>query len=288
MRKEFRSLLFFVIISLSAMAQQGNAHFKSIQKSLLNTKSNVVMIAAHRGAHNNVPENSLAAIKEAINLGIDIVELDIRFTKDRKMVLMHNKTIDGTTNGKGLVTDYTFEEIRKFRLKHKNVVTEEVIPTLEEALLAAKGKILIDLDIKQDECIDSIMVVVKRTSTQKNCLFFVYEPALAKMIKGKKAGFQLLVRTENVQAVDTLFSVVRPEAVHIDPSHYTESVVHTLKKGKSRVWINALGGVDKNAESGNLNAYDDLIKFGANIIQTDQPALVKKYLESKGMYYKKG
>jgi len=222
------------------------------------------------------------------NLGIDIVELDIRFTKDRKMVLMHNKTIDGTTNGKGLVTDYTFEEIRKFRLKHKNVVTEEVIPTLEEALLAAKGKILIDLDIKQDECIDSIMVVVKRTGTQKNCLFFVYEPALAKMIKGKKAGFQLLVRTENVQAVDTLFSVVRPEAVHIDPSHYTESVVHTLKKGKSRVWINALGGVDKKAESGNLNAYDDLIKFGANIIQTDQPALVKKYLESKGMYYKKG
>ena len=85
MRKEFRSLLFFVIISLSAMAQQGNAHFKSIQKSLLNTKSNVVMIAAHRGAHNNVPENSLAAIKEAINLGIDIVELDIRFTKDRKI-----------------------------------------------------------------------------------------------------------------------------------------------------------------------------------------------------------
>ena len=172
MRKEFSSLLVFCYHFTKRNGATGNAHFKSIQQSLLNTKNNVVMIAAHRGAHNNVPENSLAAIKEAIKLGIDIVELDIRFTKDRKMVLMHNKTIDGTTNGKGLVSDYTFEEIRKFRLKHKNAVTEEVIPTLEEALLAAKGKILIDLDIKQDECIDSIMALVKRTGTQKELFVF--------------------------------------------------------------------------------------------------------------------
>ena len=288
MRKGFSSLLFFSMVAIGAIAQTGKSHFKSIQQSLLNTKSNVVMIAAHRGAHNNVPENSLAAINEGIRLGIDIVELDIRFTKDRKLVLMHNKTIDGTTNGKGPVSDYTFEEIRKFRLLHKNAVTEEKIPTLEEALLAAKGKILIDLDIKQDECLDTIMALVQRTGTEKNCLFFVYEPVLAKMIKEKSPAFQLLVRTESVQAVDTLFHVIRPEAVHIDPSHYTQSVVNTLKAGKSRVWINALGTVDKKAAAGDLTAYDDLIKFGANMIQTDQPELVKKYLQARGLYYKKG
>jgi len=244
------------------------------------------MIAAHRGAHNHVPENSLASIEEAILLGIDAVELDIRFTKDRKLVLMHNKTIDGTTNGKGLVSDYTFDEIRKFRLLHKKTVTEELIPTLEEALLAAKGKILVDLDIKQDECLDSIMALVTRTGTEKNCLFFVYEPALAKMIRDRSPSYQLLIRTESVRAVDTLFNVIRPEAVHIDPSHYTKSVVKTLKRGKCRVWINALGGVDKKAAAGDLNAYDDVLKFGANMIQTDQPELVKKYLQAKRLYYK--
>ena len=172
MIRAFYSLLFFGIISTGAIAQSGKSHFKSIQQSFLNTKSNVVMIAAHRGVHNNVPENSIAAVHEGIRLGIDIVELDIRFTKDRKLVLVHNKTIDATTNGKGLVSDYTFDEIRKFRLLHKKIVTNEVIPTLEEALLVAKGKILIDLDIKQDECLDSIMVLVKRTGTEKNCFFF--------------------------------------------------------------------------------------------------------------------
>ena len=108
------------------------------------------------------------------------------------------------------------------------------------------------------------------------------------MIKEASPKFQVMLRTENVKAVDTLFRVVRPEAVHIDPSHNTASVVNTLKAGKSRVWINALGAVDKKAAAGDINAYDDLIKYGANMIQTDQPELVKKYLESKGRYYKKG
>src|SRR6476660_6386350 len=149
MFKQIGILLISFIIPFLAVGQKDNSHFQSIHESLLNTKNNIVMIAAHRGAHNLVPENSLASIREGIKMGIDIVELDIRFTSDRRLVLMHNKTIDGTTDGKGLVTDYTFEEIRKFKLKHNGQVTEEVIPTLEEALLIAKGKILIDLDIKQ-------------------------------------------------------------------------------------------------------------------------------------------
>lgn len=288
MKTKISTLVLFVAISIGATAQEGSSHFNSIHRSLLKTKNNIVMIAAHRGVHNNVPENSIAAIEEGIRLGIDVVEVDVRFTKDRKMVLMHNKTIDGTTNGKGLVSDFTFEEIRTFRLLHQKKVTEEKIPTLEEALLAAKGKILVDLDIKQDECLDSIMALVKRTGTENNCLFFVYEPALAKMIDDRDRAFQLMVRTESARAADTLFTVVRPEAVHIDPSHYTSAVVKKLKKGKSRIWINALGTVDKKAAAGELNAYDELLKFGANIIQTDQPALLKKYLQSKGLYYKKG
>ena len=286
MKKYIKSLLFFVIISSAAKAQSNKDHFNTIVQSLKNTNNGVIMIAAHRGAHLDFPENSLPAIREAIRIGIDVAEIDVRFTKDRHMVLMHDKSINRTTNGKGLVADFSFDEIRKFRLKQKNTITDERIPTLEEALLIAKGKILLDLDIKQDECIDSIIALVQRTHTQNNCLFFVYEPSLAKSIKERNRNFQLLVRTETAQAVDTLFSVVKPEAVHIDPSHYSDAVVRKLKAGNSRVWINALGDVDKKAVSGNLNAYNELLRFGANIIQTDQPAMLKKYLESKGLYYR--
>jgi glycerophosphoryl diester phosphodiesterase len=287
MNKFFYGLVLLLCISHLSNAQKGDAHFNAIVQSLHSTNNSVVMISAHRGSHLDFPENSLAAIRGAIQIGVDFAEIDIRFTKDRHMVLMHDKTINRTTNGKGLVSDFTFEEIRKFRLKQKDSLTQEIIPTLEEALSTAKGKIILDLDIKQDECIDSIITLVQRTGSEKNCLFFVYEPALAKMIKAKNADFQLLVRTESAQAVDTLFSVIRPEAVHIDPSHYTEAVIRTLKGGKCRVWINALGDVDKKAVDGDLTAYSELLKNGVNIIQTDQPAMLKKYLESKGLYYRK-
>lgn len=286
MNKYFYSLALLISISCPSNAQQGKSHFNTIVQSLHNTNNGIVMISAHRGSHLDFPENSLAAIRDAIQIGVDFAEIDIRFTKDKHLVLMHDKNIDRTTNGKGLVSDFTFDEIRKFRLKQKDSLTQEIIPTLEEALSTAKGKIILDLDIKQDECLDSIIALVQRTGSEKNCLFFVYEPPLAKMIKSKNESFQLLVRTESVQAVDTLFSVIRPEAVHIDPSHYTEAVVHTLKNGKCRVWINALGDVDKKAVAGDLKAYDELLKNGVNIIQTDQPAMLKKHLESRGLYYK--
>ena len=284
MKKIIIGLVFLVTICQNLFAQQETARFKDIQRSLKNTNNTVVMIAAHRGAHLDVPENSLLAIKEAIDLGIDIAEVDVRFTKDKHLVIMHDKTINRTTNGNGKVSDLTFEEIRKYRLKQKDSLTNEIIPTLEEVLLAAKGKILIDLDIKDDESIDSIIVLVTRTHTMDNCLFLVYEPILAKKIKDHSDKFNLLVRTENEMAVDTLFSVVRPEAVHIDASHYTKAVVQTLKSGKSRVWINAMDDADKVAAKGDLSAYERLLRFGANIIQTDQPALLKKYLESRGLY----
>src|SRR6186997_186218 len=100
MKKIIIGLVFLVTICQNLFAQQETARFKDIQRSLKNTNNTVVMIAAHRGAHLVVPENSLLAIKEAIDLGIDIAEVDVRFTKDKHLVIMHDKTINRTTNGK--------------------------------------------------------------------------------------------------------------------------------------------------------------------------------------------
>ncbi|WP_315823721.1 glycerophosphodiester phosphodiesterase family protein [Paraflavitalea speifideaquila] len=142
--------------------QEATDHFKKIQSAFLNTHSRVVLVAAHRGAHLEAPENSMAAFRKAIDLGIDIIELDVRCTKDGVLVCMHDKTVNRTTNGKGAVDSFTFEEIRQLRLKHNGQVTDEQIPTLEEALLLAKGKILVDLDIKAANCIEGIMATVEK------------------------------------------------------------------------------------------------------------------------------
>jgi glycerophosphoryl diester phosphodiesterase len=93
-------------------------------------------ICAYRGASNTHPENTRAAIREAIRLGAHMVEMDVCFTKDRQLVLMHDVTVDRTTNGRGAVSELTLEEIKRLDAggwKSGQFEGEEV-PTLEEVL----------------------------------------------------------------------------------------------------------------------------------------------------------
>ncbi|HPP52927.1 MAG TPA: glycerophosphodiester phosphodiesterase family protein, partial [Thermoguttaceae bacterium] len=93
-------------------------------------------IAAHRGASATYPENTLAAFREAIRLGVHQMEFDIKMTKDKRLVLMHDAAVDRTTNGRGRVADLTLEEIRRLdagRWKGAQFAGEHP-PTFEEAL----------------------------------------------------------------------------------------------------------------------------------------------------------
>src|SRR5207344_706472 len=99
-------LVLWLSISCLSHAQPGKSHFNAIVQSLHNTNNGIIMISAHRGAHLDFPENSLPAIRGAIQTGVDFAEIDIRFTRDKHLVLMHDKSIDRTTNGKGLVSDF--------------------------------------------------------------------------------------------------------------------------------------------------------------------------------------
>ena len=118
----------------------------------------------HRGSRAYEPENTLRSFKKAIELGVDAVELDVRRTKDDKIVVIHDAKVDRTTNGKGLVSELTLEEI-------KQLVTEkgEKIPTLEEALdfLDKKVKILVEL---------------KETGLEKQVLSLIHERGLKKNV----------------------------------------------------------------------------------------------------------
>ena len=267
-----------------AVQAQETARFKEINKAFLDPGSKVIMICAHRGAHNDLPENSLASFRKAIELGIDIFELDIRATKDDSLVIMHDRTVDRTTDGHGEVASLTFEEIRRLHLKFDGKPTDEKVPTLEEALALAKGKILVDLDIKVAK-FPEILAVVNRTQTKNTVFALVYRPIYGKMIKEQSPGFRTLIRTTSESAVDTLFTVTGTEAVHIDNHHNTVAVTTKIKGHGARVFINALDDADKKVATGDLDAYDEDLKNGANIVQTNYPALLMQYLKKKGLYY---
>ena len=108
---------------------------------------NGFIVIAHRGSHLVKPENSIAAIEEAIELGADYVELDLRTTRDGHLVLIHNETLEGTTNGKGRIQDLDLEEVGKLSLKAKDGKGYR-LPSFKEALKACKNRINIYLDFK--------------------------------------------------------------------------------------------------------------------------------------------
>ncbi|EHJ08110.1 glycerophosphodiester phosphodiesterase [Staphylococcus simiae] len=97
-------------------------------------------IVAHRGLPNTYPENTMVGYKAALMHHIDMLEIDIHLTKDNQLVIIHDDKLDRTSNGKGLITNYTLEELKSFDFgSYKDIsYQDETIPTLEEVLQTAK------------------------------------------------------------------------------------------------------------------------------------------------------
>ena len=106
-----------------------------------------VMVLAHRGGFVNTPENSILSIQNSTDLGVDIVEFDVQLTKDNKLVVMHDTSINRTTTGTGFVSDYTLEELQQLKLLSPNgTLSNENVPSLKEALLYSKDKMHLFID----------------------------------------------------------------------------------------------------------------------------------------------
>ncbi len=100
------------------------------------------IVAAHRGVPSLAPENTMVSYRLAYDLGADMIETDVQLTKDNHLVIMHDSTVDRTTNGTGRVADFTLEEIQQLDagIKYSEEFAGERVPTFKEFLQAFKGK----------------------------------------------------------------------------------------------------------------------------------------------------
>lgn len=282
MMKKFLILFLFLESGYGSIAQ---VTVDEIRAEFLNADSKTILVAAHRAVHITHPENSLPAIQEAIDIGVDIVELDVKVTKDGVPILMHDGTINRTTTGTGKPSDYTLEELRKFRLKHNGETTNEQIPTFEEALEMVRGKAMVDIDIKTDQ-LDPIIELVKKLEMEDHVFWFDNDYEALEYIKNADPAFMIMPRAYSYAMADSAITRFRPEAIHIDFKFYNEEVVGLIKSNNARVWINALTAYDPAfGTAAEEEALEKLLKFGANIIQTDHPELLLKALRRKGLHH---
>jgi glycerophosphoryl diester phosphodiesterase len=116
----------------------------------------VLLRIGHRGARALEPENTLRSFRKAVELEVDAVELDVRKTKDGKIVVIHDNTVDRTTDGSGLVSELSFKEIEGFKTEGG-----ETIPTLGEALDFLKGKVKVLIELKEAGYEEQILKLVE-------------------------------------------------------------------------------------------------------------------------------
>jgi glycerophosphoryl diester phosphodiesterase len=256
----------------------------ALRRTFLDYRSGTVMVAAHRAVHNVHPENSLQAIQESITLGVDIVEIDIKVSSDGVPFLMHDHTVDRTTTGEGVAEEFSWEELQQFFIVDKGIETRLKIPSLKEALELAYGKILIDLDLKTDK-IDDVVKLVNKTYSQDFVFFFDSDYQILSRVHQANKDFLIMPRAHSVQQADSAISLFDPPVVHIDFSFYSNECVQNIQSSDARVWINSLGEPDKDLKEGReKRALKNLLRHGANVIQTDEPALLLQALRKRGLH----
>lgn len=108
------------------------------------------VLIAHRGYNARYPENTLAAFESALQNGSRIIELDITFSRDRIMMVIHDDTLDRTTNGVGTVGDYSLNELKELDAGSwfDNAFADEKIPTLREVLEKVNRRAIVNIEIK--------------------------------------------------------------------------------------------------------------------------------------------
>lgn len=265
-----------------------------------------VVVASHRGDWRNYPENSIKAIESVIRMGVDMMELDLKLTKDSVLVLCHDKTIDRTTTGHGRVCDLTLDSIKRCRLRRAhNVPTETMtMPTLREALEICKDRIVVNID-QGFEYYDLVIKITEELGVTDQMLIkgkrpMAYVDSVMRAYPHKMMYMPII--DINKRKGENLFneyieSCSVPLAYEVCWQHEGSELDNCLKailRQPSKIWVNTLwpslcGGVDGEVyddyayEYGAEN-YQNALKMGASIIQTDRPEFLIRYLESIGRH----
>ena len=313
----FVLLTVFSVAACTAPSPKYANRAEAIAAQIHDPHSKYVVVTCHRGDWRNFPENSIPAIESIIRMGADIMELDLKMTKDSVLVLSHDATVSRCTNfssvfkgepGKSArVSDLTLDEIKRLSLKRAHNIAIDTLhmPTLREALLCCKDRICVNVD-QGYEFYDEVLAITEELGVTGQIL-----------IKGKKP-IDVVAAHEAAYEHNMMYmpivDIQRPAGIELFNSYLERGVVplayevcwqnnddgafddacrKILDQG-SKIWVNtiwaSLCGGDGNdddaayvaADPGDV--YQQYLDKGVSMIQTDRPQLLIDWLVSKGRH----
>ena len=231
-------------------------------------------IIAHRGASLYAPENTMAAFRLAHQQGADAIEFDVKLTRDRKVVILHDATLDRTTNGTGSLNKFTYAQLAHLDASHgKHGFNGERIPLLDDVLEEYGGKLLMNIELTNyaspfDGLVEEVSMILKKHKMPRNAAilssFSVLNMALAKRF-APQFQFGYLFSTGNF--IDqTVIKVFSPAFIHPFSMHTNQCLVDKAHKNGQRVHV---WTVNDPVEMVRLSS------IGVDAIFTDDPITAK-------------
>jgi glycerophosphoryl diester phosphodiesterase len=217
------------------------------------------LIIAHRGASINIDENTLASFQEAIELHADMIEFDVQETLDHVAIVFHDADLKRTTNGSGLVSEHTFDSIKKLATK-----SGYPISSLEESLHFLKDKIDIIIELKEVSA-SSIIPLIKNIKGSYNFLIGSFSSKLLKEFK----DFQLIGILDDSARLDEFLNIP-VSYLALDATLISDELMKRLKEKKITVFA---WTVD------DLKLAQKLAYMGVDGIITNNPKKLKQCLK---------
>ncbi|MHA8054016.1 glycerophosphodiester phosphodiesterase family protein [Aquirufa sp. OSTEICH-129A] len=235
-------------------------------------------ISAHRGNSGLAPENTLATFQKALDMGVDFIEIDVRTSKDNQLVILHDGTLNRTTNGTGPIAQLTLKEIKQLKANKgwEAKFSEERIPTLEETLQLVqkwnkqkKTKTFIYVDCKQ-VAPKPLLNLMKKYQLDKESVYYGDDDFLEKL-RMEDPKSKRMPSLNKFDEMDAKIKRLAPYAFDVNWLRINEQLVKALHEKNIRVYSDVLGPLDQAVN------YQKAKELGVDLIQTDHVKSVYRY-----------
>lgn len=236
-------------------------------------------IIAHRGASSIAPENTIAAFTKAIDIGVGYIEVDIRFSREDSIMIIHDETLDRTTNGSGNVDQFTYDELKKlsagYEKKFGSEFNDEKIPSLFEVLNLSKGKVKVCMDIKNSH--EGLVLDLVEKMNMKNSIYIMsYNVEKLRRIKSIDQQIQTILIKNTLTSID--LEIAKEVGVYAVSGAYVSpmSLVDEAHEKGLKFWIGIVSDPAKT---------ERLFKYHVDAVFTDFPQLMTMNTEKQILVY---
>ena len=279
-----------LILSLSVFLQAQEKHYLAfespvqLQEYFRWSPDKAPIISAHRGGPmEGYPENCIETFEHALLYAPCLLECDVAKSKDSVLVMMHDRTLDRTTTGSGPVGDYTLEELRGLYLKdNQGNVTPYRIPTLAEVLDWARGRAIVELDIKRSITPEEIVAMIREKQALNYTVVITYDTETAKQYHTLEPQLMISASARGIEGTQRLLeSGIDPKCIVAFVGVYEpeKEVYDLLHENGIQAILGTMGNLDRKAEKHGISVYKKLIGNGADILATNNVPLAAGVLD---------